>query len=270
MKQRRHDWLFSKPLARVTMGRWLAAFILAVAMMRPAAGAELRVLCPNALRTPVLEAARAFVRGSGHKLDFEFASVGAIHKRVASGDAVDVAIGTAQGIDALLRLGRAMEGTEAPIARSVLALALRQGDPRVNPADVQALTLALRAASSLVYPDAGLGAPGGGQAAELLDRLGMTAEVKEKSRLVADSREVAKRVASGAAQLGIAHMNDIVGTPGVVAVGPLDEPATASLVYTAVAVQRSAKTDAARAWIAFLTSREAKAAIRSAGYAPAN
>ena len=250
------------------MGRSLAACILVLAAIFPAAGAELRVLCPNALRAPVLEAARAFVRGSGHKIEFMFASVGAIHKRVASGDAVDVAIGTAQGIDALLGLGRGMENTAAPIARSVLALAVRQGDPKVIVADAQTLAQALRDASSIVYPDAGLGAPGGGQVAELLDRIGMTAEVKEKSRLVADAREVAKRVASGAAQLGIAHMSDIVGVQNVIAIGPLDDPPNAGLVYAAVVVQRAANAEAARAWIASLASPVAKAAFRAAGYAP--
>ena len=246
------------------------ALLLAVLWSLPVAAAELRVLCPNTLRTPMLDSARAFVRGSGHKIEFIFASVGAIHKRVAGGEIVDVAIGTAQGVDALQRLGRALAGSDAAIARTVLALAAREHELKSVPADADRLAQALRDAPSLVYPDAELGSPGGGQAAELLDRLGLTAEVKAKSRLVADAREVAKRVAAGAAQLGIAQMNDILGMPGVVALGPINDPPTAGVVYVAVVPQRSLKADAARAFVNFLTSAEAKAAFRNAGYAPAD
>ena len=244
----------------------LIVIALAAASTLPAAGAELRVLCPNPLRAPALELARAFVRGSDHRIEFIFASVGAIHKRVASGEKADVAIGTAEGVDALQRLGRAVQGSDAPIARTVLALVVRHGEPGVSAIDADALVRTLRDATSLVYPDAGLGAPGGGQVAELLERLGLTAELKSKSRLVADAREVAKRVAGGVAKLGIAHMNDIVGAPGVVAIGPLNDPPTSGIVYAAVVVQRSANAEAGRAWVRFLTGVEAKAAFRAAGY----
>ena len=248
--------------------RALTVILLVGAVALPAAGAELRVLCPNALRAPVLELARAFVRGSSHRIEFIFASVAAIHKRVASGETADVAIGTAEGVDALQRLGRAVQGSEAPIARSVLALVVRHGEPGVSVIDADALVRTLRDASSLAYPDAALGAPGGGQVAELLDRLNLTVELKAKSRLVADARDVAKRVAAGAAQLGIAHMNDIIGAPGLVAVGPLNDPPTNGVVYAAVVVQRSVHAEAGRAWVRFLTGSEAQAAFRAAGYAP--
>ena len=248
--------------------RAVIGMLLVGAATLPVAAAELRVLCPHALRAPVLEVARVFARGGGHRIEFIFAGVGAIHKRVASGETADVAIGTAEGVDALQRLGRAVPGSEAAIARSVLALAVRHAAPGVSAVDADALVRTLRDAASLVYPDASLGTPGGGQVTELLDRLGLTAELKARSRLVADAREVARRVAAGSAQLGIAHMNDIIGAQGVVAVGPLNDPATRALVYAAVVVQRSASDEAGRAWVRFLTGAEAKAAFRAAGFGP--
>ena len=218
----------------------------------------------------MLDAARVFARESGHRLEFIFAGVGAVHKRVASGEAVDVAIGTAQGIDALLRLGQALDGSEAALARTVLALAVRQGVSRATPGNAESLAQELRAAASLVYPDAELGASGGGQVAELLERLGLTAELKAKSRLVADAREVGRRVAASAAQLGIAQMNDLVGAQSVIVLGPLNDPPTAGLVYAAVVAKRSGEPAAARAFVGFLVGAEAKAAFRKAGYAPAD
>lgn len=253
---------------RAAVRRRLVALLISIACAAPALAAELRVFCPSGLRGPALEAARAFVRSSGHRIEFVFADVGAIHKRVASGAAADVAIGTTPGIDALVRLGSALEGSDAPVARTVLALALPVRERAPQAPDADALTRVLRAADSLVYPDAALGASGGAQVAELVERLGLTAELEPKSRRVADAREVARRVAAGTAQAGIAHMNDIVGTPGAIAVGPLDDPPTSAIEYAAAVVRRSAHPQAAQAFVRFLAGGEANDAFRSAGYAP--
>lgn len=235
----------------------------------PAFGAELRVFCPNVLRTPVLELARSFVRSHGHKLELVFASVGAIHKRIATGENTDVVIGTMQGVDALVRLGRGLEGTDAVIARTALALALRRETPAPDNTTADALAQRLRTAASLVLPDSGVGAPGGVQVEEWLDRLGIVAEIKPRIQLVGDAREVVKRVASGAAEIGIAAMSDLVGVTDVIAFGPLLEPPTSGVSYAAVVSRRSASTEAARVFIGYLTTREAQAVFRAAGFAPA-
>ena len=248
----------------------LFCFLLALAWSPPTASAEIRVLCPNALRAPLLDAARAFARTSGHRIEFIFASVGAIHKRVATGESADVAIGTAQGVDALLRLGRAMEGSDVLIARTVLGLVMRKGAGATRVADAESLAQMLRDAASIVYPDAELGAPGGGQVAELLERLGLAQEIRARSRPVADSRDVAKRVAAGTAQLGIASMNDLVDADGVIVIGPIETPPTKGAVYAAVVLRHASSPEAARAFVAALTLAGARSALRAAGYAPAD
>jgi molybdate transport system substrate-binding protein len=245
----------------------LSWLLLGLGLALPASAAELRVLCPNALRAPVLELARSFVHASGHKVSFVFASVGAIHKRVGSGETVDVAIGTTQGVQALVKLGRALEGSDATIARSVLALAVRRDAAAADASGAQALAQTLRDADSLVWPDAALGGSGGAQVLEVLDRLGLAAQAKAKARLVADSREVGKRVATGAAAVGIAHMNDLVGVADIVVIRALLDPPTTDIAYSTVVVRRSTAVEAARAFIASLAGADAKAAFRAAGYA---
>src|SRR5690606_38413988 len=84
-----------------------AALVLVCCMTAVPAvhGADIRVLCPPALRTPIVESARAFARSTHHRVEFIFAAVAAVHKRVATGEHADVAISTVQGADALVRLG---------------------------------------------------------------------------------------------------------------------------------------------------------------------
>ncbi|MCC6534683.1 MAG: molybdate ABC transporter substrate-binding protein [Burkholderiales bacterium] len=232
-------------------------------------GADLRVFCPNALRAPVLELARSFARGSGQRVEFIFASVGAIHKRMASGERADVAIGTGEGVDALVKLGPGIDGTQTPIVHSVLAIALPADRRAVNVESASDVTQLLRDATSIVAPDPRLGVPGGAQVQELIERLGLTEELSGRIRWLADAREVAKRVASGAAALGIATLSDIAGVPGVSVAGPLRAPATRGVVYAALVIKSSTAAEQARGFIAHLRTAEAAEAFRKAGYGAA-
>jgi len=247
--------------------RALLCLAIGITAAWPASAANLRVLCPSALRAPVLELARTFVRSSAHKVEFIFASVGAIHKRVATGESADIVIGTARGVGALVRLGRAVDGSDATIARTVLALATQRAVPAPSIAPGEALAQTLRAAASLVLPDSSRGAPGGAQADELLERLDLAEVIKAKSQFVADSATVVKHVATGAAEIGIASMSDLVGAQAVVVTGPLIDPSTDGVVYAVALVRRTALAETGRAFIVHLASTEAKAVFRAAGFA---
>jgi molybdate transport system substrate-binding protein len=239
-----------------------------VAICPLAQAADVRVLSPSSLRAPLVESARTFARAGGHRVEFVFASVGAVHKRVATGERADVAIGTLEGTDALVRLGRAVDGSRAPLVRSALALVAPKHAAALDVGDAAALGAALRRAQALVLPDAALGVPGGAQVAELLERLELENELRDKSHRVADAREVVRRVASGAADIGIARMSDVVASGEVTAIGPLLDPPTNGIAYAAVVVRASTQADIAHAFIAHLRSPGAGAEFRKAGYLP--
>jgi ABC-type molybdate transport system substrate-binding protein len=126
----------------------------------------------------------------------------------------------------------------------------------------------MRYAASIVAPDAERGVPGGGQVEELFERLGIVGEIKAKTRYVADAREVAKRVAAGTEEVGVAVMSDLIAAAGVSVVGPIVEPVTSGVTYASVVIRGAAAGDAARAFIAHLLSAEAAVVLRKAGYAP--
>ncbi|MCC7080641.1 MAG: substrate-binding domain-containing protein [Burkholderiales bacterium] len=248
-----------------------AALALAVGTLAgcPAAlAAEVRVLCPSALRTPVVESARQFARAGRHRIEFVFASVAAVHKRIATGERADVVIGTAHGIDALIRLGRGIEGSRVPLVRSALALALPAGEAVPDIRDPIALAAVLQRAHVLVVPDASLGVPGGAQAAQLFERLGLTEQLRERTRFVVDAHEVGTRVAAGRADVGVGAMSELVSVPGIALLGPITEPRTEGIAYAAAVVRTSANAELARAFIAHLRLPESQALFRKTGYLP--
>jgi molybdate transport system substrate-binding protein len=234
----------------------------------PVLAADVRVVCPNALRAPVVESARAFARSGGHRIEFVFAAVAAVHKRVATGERADVVIGTAQGTDALIRLGRGVEGSFVPLARSALALALPSHAIAPEIRDAASLVEALRRARTLVAPDANLGVPGGAQTADLLERLGLTEELRARTRYVADARDIAKRVAGGTADIGIGAMSHLTSSSGIALLGPLTDPTTEGIVYAAIIARTAANVDLARDFIGHLRSPQSQALLRKAGYLP--
>jgi molybdate transport system substrate-binding protein len=233
-----------------------------------AQAAELRVFCPNTLRAPILDLARTFARSSGHRIEFVFASVGAVHKRIASGERADLMIGTLQGTRALIGLGRAIEDTQTPLVRSGLALLLTAARAGMTADDGEAISAALTDATSIVIPDARRGAPGGAHAEEWLVQLGLAEAVRPKLRRAADARDIAKQVASGAAELGVATMSDVVSSASIVVLGPLPESQPFGIQYAAVMVRGANQPEAVRAFLANLRSAAAEAIFRKAGYLP--
>ncbi len=232
-----------------------------------ALGADLRVLCANALREPVLELARSYARATGDRVELVFASVGAVHKRAAGGERTDVVIGTIEGVEALIKLGPGVAGAQAAIARTVLALAVRRGTHRTIIATPESLAQMLTTAHTIAAPDVSAGVPGGAQVADLLEQLKMTDALAPKMRPVRDTRDAVKRVAAGEIDLALATMSDLVGSAHVTVIGPVTEPRTRGIVYAAVIMRRAAMPDRAQRLVAHLRTPEAEQVFARAGYA---
>jgi len=231
-----------------------------------AQAADLRVLCPNALREPALELARSYARASGHRVEFVFASVGAIHKRVATGERADVVIGATEGIAALVKLGSADAGSQAEIVRTALALIALAPAALPAPDQTDAVERALLSAGSFGVPDARRGAPGGAQASELIDALPSAAALRPKIRGIAGGAEAVKLLAAGAIDLALVAMSEVAATPGIALAGPITQPPTRGISYAAVVPRTAQQAELGRAFIAHLRSPAAAKLFRLTGY----
>jgi len=231
--------------------------------------ADLRVLCPHALREPALDLARSYSRATGHRVEFVFASVGAIHKRAATGERADVMIGSADGIAALVKLGSADAGSEVPIARTALALAGRENASLPAPDNADAIERALLAVRVLGVPDLQRGIPGAAQAIELIDSQPSAAEVRSKIRWLVSAAEAMKLLASGGIDLALVPMGDVVSVSGVAFAGPITSPMTRGVAYAAAVPRSAAQPELGRAFLAHWRTPAAVKTLRQAGYLPA-
>jgi molybdate transport system substrate-binding protein len=231
-----------------------------------AGAAEIKFLCPIAMTAVMAEFIPQFERASSHKVTVEYATVGVITDRILKGDAADVAIVSKGQSDELQKQGKFVSGSRVDIARVGYGLFVREGAPKVEIQSVDALKRSVLAAKSITYIDPTTGAPSGIYAARLMERLGIAAEAKPKTKLVKPGVEALEPVAKGDAEIGLGLT--IAAIPGVELVGPLPAEIQSYTEFAAGLLVARKEAEAGKALIAFLTSSAGQSILRSKGFEP--
>lgn len=161
--------------------------------------------------------------------EVEFNPTARLLARIAEGARGDIAILTEAGIEELTASGVLAAGTRVDLARSAIGMAVPPGAAHPDISSVAALRATLLAAPSLVYSRAGAS---GIFFAELIERLGIAAEVNAKATIIPQgfTAEVAAR---GEAALAIQQVSELMAVPGVEIVGKLPEGANTYAVFSA-------------------------------------
>ena len=238
-----------------------------------ASAAELKVLSAGAMRAVMQELAPAFEVASGHKLKIEYATAGVVEQKVAAGDEIDVAILTKPRVDKLVREAKIVGGTATTLARAQIGLAVKKGATKPDISSVEALKRALLNAKSVAYPDPASGATSGLYLAQIFEKLGISAELKPKTRLVsagaAQGPRVGEAVVRGEAEIGIQPISELMEVDGIDVVGPLPaELQSPDLVYDAGATFFSEQPIPAKMLIDFLADPKAAAVYKAKGLQP--
>src|SRR5438132_7611565 len=118
-----------------------------------AEAAELKVLSATAMQAVMEDLGPKFERATGHKLAITFATLGAVVKRVQGGETADVVIIPRQGIDSLVKEGKAAAGNVTVLARSGISVAVRKGAPKPDISSPEAFKRRRLAAKSITYVD---------------------------------------------------------------------------------------------------------------------
>jgi molybdate transport system substrate-binding protein len=246
----------------------LAMVLMAAGAPRAAAGAEIKVLTAGAFKQVLLALVPDFERATGHKVTVQNDTVGALTKRIAGGEAFDLAVLTPKAVDDLAKEGKFVAGRRANLARVAVGVVVKDGTPKPDIGSVAAFKQALLAAKSVAYIDPAAGGSSGIYVAGLLDKLGIAGEVKPKAKLIPGGA-VAEHVAKGEAELGIHQISEILPVKGVTLVGPLPAEIQNYTVYAAGLGAQAKEGDAAKALLKTLTSPAAAEVLKSKGMEPA-
>jgi molybdate transport system substrate-binding protein len=250
---------------RMNLATALSLFALTSTLMPTAApAAELRVLSGNGARAAVRELCEQFERTSGHKVIVHFEVNAALERKIAAGEAFDVAVLNPQPLDASIRNGRVVAASRAVIGRIGLGAAVKAGAPKPDISTVDRFKAALLATKGVAYPGEGAS---GRYFANLVERMGIGEQMKSKMRPMA-AEDTVEVVARGEADMVVVVASRIVGVAGVEFIGLIPAEVQANIGFATGISSATKEPDVARALVRFLTAPEAAPVLRKAGIEP--
>jgi molybdate transport system substrate-binding protein len=243
-----------------------AKFGVALIVMQglAAEAAEVKVIAGSGMRPVLEELAPQFERATGHKLVIWYGVRGPIQRRMAAGDAFDLAVLGKASVDRYIEQGKIAADTRTEIARIGYAVGGRAGAPKPDISSVDAFKRALLNAKSVAYnPEGGAGI----HAVRVFERLGIVEQMTAKLKPV--TKGVVEALAEGNAELGVAFTNSFQSVRGVELIGPFPPELQSYILVTAGVATAAKQPEAAKALIKFLTSPAAIAVIKAKGMEPA-
>ena len=251
------------------MRRTLATLLITLGVLAAQAHADdIKVLTAGAFKQVVVAAVPAFEARTGHRVEVQNDTAGALSRRIAGGERFDVLMLTPALLRPLGASGRVAADSIAPLAQVGIGVAVKAGAPSPRIATVEDFRQALLDARRVAYIDPASGGSSGIYLDGLFQRLGIAEAVKAKAVLVPGGL-VAERLVTGEADLAVHQVSEILPVAGATLVGPLPESIQNYTTYAGAVAADSAHADAARAFLAALTTPEAAATLRAKGMQPA-
>jgi molybdate transport system substrate-binding protein len=241
--------------------------MLLVAQLALAEAAEIRIIGSSMSRTFIEGVTPKFEAATGHRLKAVFVPSGQVVNRIRDGEAVDVALSTSDGIEALARQGKLIVGSTLSITHAATGAAVRAGAPKPDIGTPARFKRALLAAKSVAYSNP---AGGGQSSVELfraLEALGIADEVKAKGKLGGGGKSAGQLVAAGEAEIGIQQVPELLAVSGIELIGALPKEIATVTVLTAGVTVKSTIPEEAKELTTFLRSPAARAVAKAVGMA---
>jgi molybdate transport system substrate-binding protein len=209
----------------------------------------------------------AFEQVSGHRVLFDYGTVGGMAQRVQRGEKADVVVVSGPQMDALQRDGKILPGTRLDIGKTGVGVFVRKGAPRPDISSVEAFKGAMLAAKSIGYNDPAAGAPVSIYLIGLFERLGLAEQMAVKTVVFKDRAERFGAVARGDVEIGFNQISEIIAVPAVDLVGPLPDAIQNYTLLSIACLSSGEQSGAARALVQYLSTPDVIATLRHLGFA---
>ena len=230
-----------------------------------ASAAEIKLLSASALHPAIDALIPDFEKSSGHKVTVTYGTAGAVADHVQKGEPADVVVSSVPMIDRLQAQGKVVAANRVIVAKVGVGAFVRKGAAKPDISSVDAFKHSMLAARSIAYPDPAGGGASGIYVASLLERLGIAAEMKPKTKL-STLATLYTSVASGEIEIGFNQVSEILAQPTIELAGPLPSAIQNYTQFAPGIVTGSGQADAARALVAFLYSPSAKTVLKAKGF----
>ena len=228
--------------------------------------AELKIFASRAIWTVLTKSGPEFEKNSGHSLNVSTGLSSEFVRRINAGETFDVIAAPPAALDGLINSGKVAPDSKTNLARSAYGVAIRAGALKPDISSVEAFKRSLLAAKSIAYPDPATGAAVGIYFVSLLERLGVAAELKPKSRSITAVAAMYDAVAKGDVEIGLGQRSEILAEPRVELVDLLPAEIQSFTLFAAGIVAGSEQQDAGKALIRFISSPAAQLMMKAKGF----
>lgn len=218
----------------------------------------IKVLCTIGMRGVLDEVGPAFAGANGIAVVRVYDSSVALMKRIAEGEAADVAVFTAGAIDDLIRQGKVLERID--LSRSFVGIAVAKGAPKPDISTSEKFKQALLNATSIAHSKTGAS---GLYFASLIEKLGLADALRAKIKT--QDGIVGELAARGEAEIAVQQISELMQADGVDIVGPLPHALQSVTIFSAGVFKASQQRDGASAFVAYLASSAVAPVIRQKG-----
>jgi molybdate transport system substrate-binding protein len=246
--------------------RMAAAAIGLLAQVAIVSAAEVELYSTVAFQGVLDELAPQFQKATNNKLTITYGLAAQLAQRIESGEAADVAILTRAGIDTLAKGGKITPNSDVTLASANMALAVKAGAPKPDISTPEAFKRTLLAAQSIATGDPAAGGAASVYFSKLLERIGISDQVKGKLKLTPADKYPADLVAAGDAEIGAMQTSELL--PGTELVGVFPGELNNVTVFAVGLTTNASDTNAAGTLIKFLESKEAAAVYKAKGLYP--
>ena len=216
--------------------------------------------------TDVMGALAGAYSGPGaSRLSFNFGASNVLARQIVNGAPVDVFISADEAqMNLVSAAGMVEAGSCAPITENQLAIVVRS-DWKGQLPSASALSAPEVRRIAVGDPAA---VPAGVYARQYLERLGLWSALERKLVPAASVRGALAAVENGAADTGIVYATDARRGRGLRVAFVVSGSEAPRILYPACVIGTSARKEAARTFLKFLTSPEAARVLREYGFQP--
>jgi len=229
-----------------------------------ASAAEIKVLASGATKEVIDEILPAFEKTSGHKVAIAFTGSANIKKRIGAGEVYDLVVVGGPVIDAFIQQGKIVSGSRTDLMKSGVGAAMRAGAPKLDIGSSEALKKTLLSAKSIGYSSG----PSGDYVVSLVERMGITDQIKPKMKQVPSGARISTMIESGEVEIGFQQISELIHEKGIDYLGPLPAEVQKITVFSAGLHTGAKETEAAKSLVKALKSPDAATVIKAHGMEP--
>jgi molybdate transport system substrate-binding protein len=251
-------------MKQLVVSACVTALWSATAIWSSALAADIKVFSAGAVEPGLVRAVEEFKRASGHTVTVQFNTAPQLAKKLADGDAADMLIAPPAVLDEQVKSGKVAAEGRQMLGRVGAGVIVRTGAPSPDVSTADALKRAVLAADSIVYNSASTGL----YLDKLFERWGILEQIKGKTTRHPNGEKVMEHVIHGSGnQIGFGAITEIklFEPKGLKLVGPLPADVQNYTSYGAALMTKAASPDAAKAFLAYLATPEAKQLFVAAG-----